>query len=109
MVVLCPSEDNPDMVCEGELPFRTIIMLLGLVVHILVSGIVYFLFCIAGLNLRFDFLSCFHCASGSYLIEMRNSREMDTPVKSLKVGFALETQAKYVGKFSEKKNKVVTV
>jgi len=80
----CPTLEDPLLVCEGELPYRTFIMLIGLVVHILISGIVHFLFCVAGLSLRWDFLYCFNSVSGGYRVEMRNTRELDSPVKSLK-------------------------
>ena len=30
----CPTPQNADMMCEGDMPFRTIIMILGLVIDI---------------------------------------------------------------------------
>jgi len=100
IAVPCPTVEAPDLVCEGDLPYRTIVMLIGLGVHILVSGITHILFCYVQLSLRWDFLNCFHAVQGGYLVELKNSRENDSPIKSLKD--KLETQAKYVGKFSKR-------
>eukprot|EP00092_Neocalanus_flemingeri_P035154 GFUD01038257.1.p1 GENE.GFUD01038257.1~~GFUD01038257.1.p1 ORF type:complete len:503 (+),score=122.31 GFUD01038257.1:142-1509(+) len=102
----CPTVEDPDHMCEGALPYRTFIMLIGLVVHIIVSAATDLSFCMAEVDLRWDFLNCYQ-KMGSVIV-MRNTREMDTPVKSLKdFKNALDTQAKYVGKYS--KRKVVTV
>jgi len=84
----CSSMKNvatSDELCEGELPYRTFIMLIGLVVHILVSGVTHIMFCYASLSLRWDFLYCFHTVKEGYIVELKNTRENDSPVKSLKV------------------------
>lgn len=60
-------------------------------VHIFISGIVHIMFCFAGLSLRWDFLNCFHSVKEGYIVELRNTRENDSPVKSLKVGLVLFT------------------
>ena len=49
------------------------------------------MFCFAGLSLRWDFLNCFHAVKEGYIVELRNTRENDSPVKSLKVGLVLFT------------------
>ena len=97
----CPTMEDPALVCQGELPYRTIVMLIGLVgkdsfilcfififqvVHILISGLVHVIFCFVKISLRWDFLHCFQAVHGGYLVELQNTREMDSPVKSLKVG-----------------------
>merc|ERR1711942_308534 len=96
--------ENPGQLCQGDLPFRTLVMLIGLAVHIIVSGIVHIMFCFVGLGLRWDFLKCFHAVKEGYIVELRNTRENDSPVKSLKD--KLETQAKYLGKFNKRRGTV---
>jgi len=81
--VSCPTEEDLFKECEGDVPFRTIIMLIGLIIHVIISGMAYVAFCFGGLSLRFDFLDCFHTVHG-HLIELKSSREMPSPVKSLK-------------------------
>ena len=70
-------------------------------------------------------LDCFHVVHGGILVELKNTREMTSPLKSLKVKKIktclsyyllqpkdfkekLDVQAKYVGKYNKRKN-VVTV
>jgi len=103
----CATVDAPELVCQGDVPYRTIVMLIGLVVHILISGMVHIMFCFAGLSLRWDFLKCFHAVREGYIVELRNTRENDSPVKSLKD--KLETQAKYVGKFNKRRGTVTVM
>jgi len=104
-------EEESLSLCDegGEMPFRTIIMLISLVVHILVSGLTYYTFCLTRVSLDWDVLNCFHVVHGGILVELKNTREMASPLKSLKdFKEKLDVQAKYVGKYNKRKN-VVTV
>jgi len=83
IIAQCP--DDSTQMCEGELPYRTFIMLIGFAIHVLVSGFVYFIFCKFELNLRWDFLYCFHKINQGTRVELMNTREMDSPAKSLKM------------------------
>ena len=44
---------------EGEVPFRTIVMLLALISHVLVSYLTYYLFVVKKISLRWDILDCY--------------------------------------------------
>jgi len=76
----CP--DGSEALCEGEQPFRTYIMLIGLAVHILTSGLAWLLFSCCRIPLKFDFLNCFQIVK--FQVELRNTREIDSPQKALK-------------------------
>ena len=91
--------------CEGELPFRTIIMIIGLVsdiaiiftpmltdpgpvqvTHLVVSWAAYYVFCLWGADLGWDLLSCFErTEDGAEVVVLGTSAQLDTPVKTLEV------------------------
>lgn len=52
-------------------------------VHVLFSGFAWLLFSCCRLPLKFDFLNCFQIVK--FQVELRNTREMDSPQKALKV------------------------
>merc|ERR1712059_43003 len=59
-----PCPENPLEICSGELPFRTFVMLIGLTVHLLVSGMTHLLFVKFSLGLNLDFLKCYYRGKG---------------------------------------------
>ena len=44
----------------GDVPFRTIVMVITLVFHFLVSTLTHYLFVEEKISLRYDFFDCFH-------------------------------------------------
>jgi len=93
----CPQEITG--LCEGEMPFRTIIMIIGLISHLAVSWFFYFIFCLWGLDLKWDFLYCFQQDSDGDVI-LRNSRQLDAPIKVLES--AIVKQNEYLKKLERK-------
>merc|ERR1711915_604949 len=77
-----------------------IIMIIGLVSHLIISWLTYFTFCIAGVDLKWDLLSCFHEDTESGEVRLRNTRQLDTPVDMLEN--ALASQSKYLKKLDER-------
>ena len=44
---------------EGDVPFRTIVMLISLITHILVSSLTHYLFVEEKISLKFDIFECY--------------------------------------------------
>lgn len=68
--------------CTGPLPFRTIIMLAGLAVHLAVSQVTHSLFTSCCLGLRFDLLNCYMVdeqAKYVYKVVLKASTAMEAP------------------------------
>lgn len=51
--------DDPLKACEGEVPFRIIVTVIGATVHVLFSLGAYYLFTREKLDLKYDFFGCF--------------------------------------------------
>ena len=85
ITVPCATNDHPALLCSGELPYRTIIMIIGLLVHISLSYFTHFLFCSAYLPLSLDVLGCFHKVDEEGNVVARKNRYLDGPVENLKV------------------------
>ena len=81
----CPTLHHPALVCSGELPYRTIIMIIGLLVHISLSCLTNFLFCAAHVPLNLDVLGCFQKVDEEGNVVARKTRYLDGPVENLKV------------------------
>ena len=51
--------DLPDGWAAGELPFRTFVMIISMISHILVSWLTHYLFVEEKIPLKFDFFNCY--------------------------------------------------
>ena len=50
---------SPDCTDTGPVPFRTIVMLLSLILHVLLSSITHHLFTNDKLDIKYDFFHCY--------------------------------------------------
>jgi len=57
--VACPDEEDPGKLCSGDVPFRTIVTLIGIIAHLVVSYGSDYLFTSEQLTLNYDFFGCF--------------------------------------------------
>jgi len=62
--------------CSGSVPYRTIVMILGTLVHVLITLITHQLFVRNRLHLRFDFLDCYTTDQKLENVVLRNSAQM---------------------------------
>ena len=60
-------------------------LILFQVSHLIISWLTYFMFCIGGINLKWDILSCFLQDRETGEVRLGNSRQLDTPVDTLEV------------------------
>jgi len=69
----CPTADDPLAACEGPVPFRLIVTIIGALTHVLVSYGTYYLFAVSEkASLDYDFLNVF-TKEGDEVV-MRNDR-----------------------------------
>jgi len=77
-VIEAPCPQDPQQLCQGELPFRTIVMLLGLLTHVIVSGVTHLLFTRLRLPLSLDLLGCYRRSKCGEVLQS-TTNTMDTP------------------------------
>lgn len=59
------------------------------VLHLIASWFFYFVFCLAGLDLKWDILGCFQRTSDTGQVVLKNSAQLDSPGKTLEVCYML--------------------
>jgi len=62
---------------EGPVPYRTIVMLISLSVHVLVSTLTHYLFVEEKVSSKYDFFKCFKKSSTTGLMEQSSSRHLN--------------------------------
>jgi len=70
----CPTPEDPMGMCTGILPFRTIVTIIGLCIHMSLSQLTDWLFTVKRVDLKYDFLNCF-VEQGSQVV-LRSNRHL---------------------------------
>merc|ERR1712211_165370 len=89
----CPTEDDPDKMCEGAMPFRLFVTIIGAAVHVIVSYAAYFIFTRRKVGLKHDFFGAFkEDRNGSVVLassrHMKEEYEMNMTIPRAKVSMA---------------------
>jgi len=61
----------------GDLPFRTFVMIISMISHILVSWLTHYLFVEEKIPLKFDFFNCYKLSQSTGLVTSASSRHME--------------------------------
>merc|ERR1719264_6019 len=75
----CPEAENEDLACEGQVPYRVIVTIIGIIVHLIVSYGTDFLFTqkVSPLDIdSYDFLGCFKYDKTTGKVVQARSRYM---------------------------------
>lgn len=83
--------DEDGIYKTGEVPYRTFVMLITLVVHVLVSTVTHHLFMEEKVPLKCDVLKCYRLSQSTGLVEPGSSRHLET--NGLPNGITLEDLA----------------
>jgi high affinity choline transporter 7 len=96
----CPTVDDPDKMCEGPMPFRLFVTLIGAAVHVVISYIAYFVFTRRKVGLKHDFFGAFkEDRNGSVVLassrHMKEEYEMNMTIPRAKVSMTGEGMTAY--------------
>jgi hypothetical protein len=69
-------DNNPED-CSGPVPYRTIVMLISLICHFLISTLTHYLFVEEKIPQKYDFFGCYKVSSTTGLVEQASSRHLD--------------------------------
>jgi len=80
----CPTDEDPDKICYGPVPFRLIVTILGTIVHVGISYGAYYLFKNRKVSLKHDFFKCFEFDQSGELV-LTTSRHMEKDNMEMKI------------------------
>jgi len=96
----CPTDENPDKICEGAMPFRLFVTIIGALVHVIISYSAYFIFTRRKVGLKHDFFGAFkEDRNGSVVLassrHMKEEYEMNMTIPRAKVSMTGEGMTAY--------------
>lgn len=68
----CPEEDDPLHACQGDVPYRTIVAAIGILVHLIVSSATHQLFTREVMPLKNDILGCYKYDKHGQVVQARS-------------------------------------
>jgi len=69
-------DDCVNKACTGDVPFRTIVMLISLILHVIISAVTHYVFTNEKLDISHDFLSVFEKTDKPQQVVMRTTRHL---------------------------------